>query len=116
MNFFKHLQDSGSETFQDIENRMVYTFFFNGERQIRGKDYCSLVKAVLKTIVPLYGETVQKTLGTLPVIKSGKKNFHYLTQEESIKIRECLEKEVLNIKSYEDMTFIKLVSILQFVL
>ncbi|MGH7239851.1 MAG: tyrosine-type recombinase/integrase [Candidatus Saccharimonadales bacterium] len=93
MNFFKHLQDRGAETFHDIENKMIYTFFFNGERQIRGKDYCSLVKAVLKTLVPLYGEPVQKILEMLPAIKSGKKNFQYLTQAESTKIRECLEKE-----------------------
>ncbi|MHA6696150.1 hypothetical protein [Chryseobacterium sp. A301] len=36
-NFFKHVQDCGAETFHEIENKMVYTFFFNGERQIRGK-------------------------------------------------------------------------------
>ena len=93
MNFFKHLQDCGAETFHDIENRMIYTFFFKGEKQIRGKDYCNLIKATLKTIVPLYREPVQKTLELLPAIKSGKKNFQYLTQQESIKIRECLEKE-----------------------
>ncbi len=93
MNFFKHLQDLGAETFHDIENRMVYTFFFDGERQIRGKDYCGLVKAALRTTVPLYGEPVQKTLEMLPAIKSGKRNFQYLTREESTKIRECLEKE-----------------------
>lgn len=93
MNFFKHLQDRGAESFHDIENRMVYTFFFNGERQIRGRDYCNLIKSTLKTAVPLYGEPVQKALEMLPAIKSGKKNFQYLTQEESMKIRECLEKE-----------------------
>ncbi len=93
MNFFKHLQDCGAETFHDIENRMVYTFFFNGERQIRGRDYCNLVKTALKTVAPLYGDPVQKILEMLPAIKSGKKNFQYLTQEESIKIRESLENE-----------------------
>lgn len=93
MNFFKHLQDRGAETFDDIENKMVYTFFFNGERQIRGRDYCNLIKAALKTSIPLYGEPVQKILEILPAIKFGRKNFQYLTQEESTKIRECLEKE-----------------------
>ncbi len=93
MNFFKHIQDQGAATFHDIENKMVYTFFFNGEKQIRGKDYCSLVKAVLKTAVPLSGESVQKILEMLPAIKWGKKNFQYLKQAESTKIRECLTKE-----------------------
>ncbi|AYD47377.1 tyrosine-type recombinase/integrase [Arachidicoccus soli] len=93
MNFFKHLQDSGAARFQEIENKMVYTFFFNGEKQIRGSDYCKLVKAVLKIAVPLYGEAVQKILEMLPAIKSGRRNFQYLTQEESTKIRACLENE-----------------------
>ncbi len=91
MNFFKHLQNCGAETFHDVENRMVYTFFFNGERQIRGKDYCSLIKAVLRTTMRLYGEPVQKILEILPAIKSGTRNFQYLTPQESMKIRECLE-------------------------
>lgn len=93
MNFFKHLQDRGAETFSEIENRMIYTFFFNGERQIRGKDYCNLIKPTLKTAMLLYGAPVQRALQMLPAIKAGKKNFQYLTQEESRKIRECLEKE-----------------------
>ncbi|SJN49775.1 hypothetical protein [Sphingobacterium sp. JB170] len=93
MNFFLHVQELGAETFDDIENKMVYTFFFDGDRQIRGKDYCSLIKAALKTAVPLYAEAVLRTLEMLPAIKSGKKNFQYLTEEESTKIRTCLEKE-----------------------
>lgn len=91
MNFFKHLQDCGAETFQEVENKMIYMFFFDGDRQIRGKDYCSLIKVVLKTAVQLYGEPVQRILAALPAIKSGNKNFQYLTPEESMKIRECLE-------------------------
>jgi len=94
MNFFKHLQDNGAKTLLDIENKMVYTFFFNGETQIRGRDYCTLIKAVLKTLIPIYGEsTIQKVFEMLPAIKSSRKNFEYLKPEESIKIRECLEKE-----------------------
>ncbi len=93
MNFFKHLLYCGAESFLDIEDRMIYTFFFDGERQIRSKDYCSLVKAVLKTTIELYGEPVQKILETLPIIKSGNKNFQYLTPEESRRIRECLENK-----------------------
>jgi integrase len=93
MNFFKCLQDCGAETFQEVEDRMIYAFFFDGKRQIRGEAYCGLVKAVLKTAIELHGEPVQKILETLPVIKSGNKNFQYLTPEESAKIKECLENE-----------------------
>jgi integrase len=91
MNFFKHLQNCGAETFQGVKDRMIYTFFFDGERQIRGKAYCSLIKATLRTELQLYGEAVQRILETLPAIKSSRKNFQYLNTEESRKIRECLE-------------------------
>jgi integrase len=91
MNFFKHLQDCGAETFQEVKDRMIYTFFFDGDRQIRGKDYCSLIKTALKTTIQLYGEPVQEILTTLPAIKGGNKNFQYLTPEEAGQIRKCLE-------------------------
>jgi len=93
MNFFKHLQDNGAKTFLDIEDKMVYTFFFNGEKQIRGKSYRDMVKAVLKTGITVYGESIQKIIEMLPAIKASRKNFQYLTSEESIKIRECLENK-----------------------
>ncbi len=101
MNFFKCLQDCGAETFQEVEEKMIYAFVFDGKRQIRGKAYCDLVRAVLKTIVKLYGAPVQKILETLPVIKSGNKNFQYLTPEESVKIRECLENEDSDLTHFE---------------
>jgi hypothetical protein len=75
MNFFKHLQNCGAETFHDVENRMVYTFFFNGERQIRGKDYCGLVKTALKTAVQLYGEPIQKNTRNVACNKSRQQEF-----------------------------------------
>ncbi|SHE81124.1 Phage integrase family protein [Mariniphaga anaerophila] len=101
MNFFKHLQNCGAETFLDVENKMVYTFFFNGEQQIRGKDYCNLIKAALKTAVQLYGEPALNILEMLPSIKAGNKNFQYLTPEESTKIRECLENETSGLTHLE---------------
>lgn len=91
MNFFKCLQNYGAYTFQQVEDRMIYSFFFDGERQIRGKDYCRLVKRVLQTAIGLHGDAVRKILESLPAIKSGNKNFQYLTQEESARIRGCLE-------------------------
>jgi len=101
MNFFKHLQDNGAKTFLDIENKMVYTFFFNGEKQIRGKTYCSLVRAVLKAGIPVFRESIQKVIEMLPIIKSHQKNFQYLTSEESVKIKECLENEVSGLTHLE---------------
>lgn len=90
LNFFNHLQNYGAGTLQDVENKMVYTFFFKEEQQIRGKDYCSLIKAVLKTAVQLHKEQAQKILDMLPVIRTVRKNFQYLTPEETMKIRQCL--------------------------
>lgn len=93
MNFFKHIQDQGIESLEAIENKMVYSFFFDGEKQIRGNAYCQLLKSALKTIKKLYGDPVERVLQMLPAIKSGRKNFQYLTSEESTKIRVCLENE-----------------------
>lgn len=93
MYFFKHLQDLGADTLNEVTPKMVYRFFFDGEKQKRGRDYCSQIKRALKSAESLVGEPVRRLQGLLPSIKSANKNFQYLTPEESKKIRECLENE-----------------------
>lgn len=90
---FKHLQDLGADTLSKVTPEMVYRFFFDGEKQKRGRDYCSQIRRALKSAEPLIREPIQRLLFFLPSIKSGNKNFQYLTLEESKKIRECLEDE-----------------------
>lgn len=91
MYLFKHLQDLGADTLNEVIPEMVYRFFFDGEKQKRGRDYCSQIKRALKSAESLIGEPVRRLQNLLPSIKSANKNFQYLTPEESRKIRECLE-------------------------
>ncbi|WP_163215643.1 tyrosine-type recombinase/integrase [Bacteroides sp. 519] len=93
MRFFKHLQDSGAYSLNEVTPEMVYRFFFDGEKQKRGRDYCSQIKRALESAKALMREPIQRLQDFLPSIKSGNKNFQYLTPEESRKIRECLEDE-----------------------
>lgn len=93
MYLFKHLQDLGADTLNEVTPEMVYRFFFDEEKQKRGRDYCSQIKRALKSAESLIGEPVRRLLYLLPSIKSANKNFQYLTPEESRKIRECLEDE-----------------------
>jgi integrase len=92
---FEHLQSLGADTLNEITPEMVYRFFFDGEKQKRGKDYCSQIRRALKSAesLSLIREPIQRLQSFLPSIKSGNKNFQYLTPEESRKIRECLEDE-----------------------
>lgn len=101
MYLFKHLQDLGADTLNEVTPEMVYRFFFDGEKQKRGKDYCSQIKRALKSAEPLMRESIQRLQNFLPSIKSGNKNFQYLTPEESRKIRECLEDEKIQLTHIE---------------
>lgn len=98
---FKHLQDLGAETLNEVTPEMVYRFFFDGETQKRGRDYCSQIKRALKSAESLMREPIQRLQNFLPSIKSGNKNFQYLTPEESKKIRECLEDEKTSLTHIE---------------
>lgn len=91
INFYKHLQDNGAETLTDATPQMVYSFFHNGSRQIRGACYCQLVRTAMKVLSVEYEKQAKAIVSYLPAIKRGNKNFQYLSSEESARIRECLE-------------------------
>ncbi len=91
--FCLHIQLCGANSFNEVSNTMVYSFFHNGINQIRGKDYCGLLRSSLKSIIKEYGLVIQEIINALPHIKRVYRNFDYLTMEESRKIRECLESD-----------------------
>ncbi len=93
INFFSHLMNQGANTLAEVEPMMIYSFFFDGIKRIRGRDYCNLVRAVLKKVEGEASSTAKTVLSFLPSIKNGRKNYQFITPIEAKKIRECLEDE-----------------------
>ena len=91
INFYKHLQDNDAETLADITPQIIYSFFHDGNRQIRGFYYCQLIKAAMKVLIIGHENRANTIMSYLPAIKRGNKNFQYLSQEESAQIRACIE-------------------------
>lgn len=93
INFFSHLMNQGANTLAEVEPMMIYSFFFDGIKRIRGRDYCNLVRAVLKRVEGEASSAAMTVLSFLPSIKNGRKNYQFITPNEAKKVRECLEDE-----------------------
>ena len=91
--FFLFMQGCGATALSDIEARMIYGFFYDGKKLIRGESYCHLVKMVLETVVGRHGEHATRILRLLPKIRRSRKLFDYLLPEESRKVYDCLKNE-----------------------
>lgn len=100
INFFSHLMNQGASRLSEVKPMMIYTFFFDGNKQIRGRDYCNLVRTVLKRIEE-ESSSAKSILGFLPSIKNGNKNYQFMTSGEVKKIRECLEDEYNSLSKCE---------------
>src|SRR5574344_933659 len=91
--FFLFIQGRGATALSDIEARMIYGFFYDGNKLIRGDSYCHLVKMVLETVVSRHREHAVRILRLLPKIRRSRKLFDYLLPEESRKVYDCLRSE-----------------------
>lgn len=96
--FLSYLQNSDIFSLNDISESSVLAFFHDGEKQKRGKDFCSLLKRAFEFIKTYHQEeyvktNVTKIINWLPHIKSGEKPYPYLEKEEFEKIRAVLLDE-----------------------
>lgn len=97
--FFLHLQASGIQSITDIEERAVLSFFYDGEKVVRAKDYKDKILPVLYIAKGLCGdENINRLLSCFPDLKKRRTNYPYLTKEEASRLRLVLSEERPNIK------------------
>jgi site-specific recombinase XerD len=101
LNFFLFMQDCGANALTDIEARMIYGFFHDGNEVIRRGSYCHLVKMVLGTVVDKHRESAWRIIRLLPKIREPRKLFDYLLPEESRKVYDCLKNEQSSLSHLE---------------
>lgn len=90
---YAHLQKEGAPTLEDVTPAMVFSFFHDGEKQLRGSDYKCLVRTALKAAGEEYRASASKIISWLPKIKRSYRLFDFLSKDEGDKIRLCLENE-----------------------
>lgn len=88
--FFTHLQSQGAYGIDDITEKMVNTYFHNGEKQLRGRTCCSILTAGLRNVRDKYKDIADRLIDLLPSIPRKYKLFDYLTKEEAGRILESL--------------------------
>jgi len=93
LNFFLFMQDCGANALTDIEARMIYGFFHDGNEVIRRGSYCHLIKMVLGNVVDKHRAHATRIIRLLPKIREPRKLYDYLLPEESRKVYDCLKNE-----------------------
>lgn len=89
--FFYFMQEKGARRLLEISPVMMFSFFSDGERQVRGHSYCHLVKKVLESAENIEHIESQRLISLLPHIHDRHKLYDYLKPEEAKRVFECLK-------------------------
>ena len=91
--FFTHLQSRGCHDFSKVGRFDVLSFFYDGDKPIRGHAYISKFMPILKYAAKSQDADVIKVIDYLPRIPRSYPNYQFLRKEEAMKIREVLHNE-----------------------
>lgn len=91
--FFTHLQSRGKMEFSTVGRFDVLSFFFDGDRPIRGHAYISKFMPILKHAASGRDADVIKVVDYLPKLPKAYPNYQFLKKDEASKIREVLHGE-----------------------
>ena len=92
--FLLFLQNSGVTSLTDVNEDIVLSSFVSNEGvPLKSQTIVYCIKDVFKVCTPLYPSECKKLLSLLPSLKRIKKNFPFLTKQESQKIAEALKNE-----------------------
>lgn len=113
--FLFFMQEQGANSLSEITESQILSFFHDGKCLIRSKSYKDNVKAVLKTNKGFESwEECDRIMKSLPKIRKGRKNFHFLDDQEIAKIKSGLvndgnekltlrDKAIISIAMYTGM-------------
>lgn len=91
--FFTHFQSREKLSISEVNRWDVLSFFYDGERLIRGRAYASKIMPILKySAANGNGDTV-KVIEYIPRIPQSYPNYQYLKKEEASKIVDVLHDD-----------------------
>ena len=91
--FLLHLQSRGKFRIEEVCERDVLSFFFDGEKTIRSRAYIDKVLPALKAAVGMFGEPAADVISMLPKMPRARRNYQYLRSDESAKIKAVLHND-----------------------
>jgi integrase len=107
--FLLHMQKNGAVDLCGITEYMVLSFFYDGYKQLRGCSYRTKIKTVLKTTIGTdYYVECARIIDDIPPLRSGRKNFATLKEDEIHIIKENLHNSVQGDFSLRDKAVISM--------
>lgn len=91
--FLLHFQSRGKFRIEDVCEKDVLSFFFDGEKTIRGRAYVDKVLPALKSAVGMFGELAADVISMLPKMPMACRNYQYLRGDESARIEAVLHDD-----------------------
>ena len=91
--FLLHLQSRGKFRIEEVCEKDVLSFFFDGEKTIRSRAYIDKVLPALKAAVGMFGEPAADVISMLPKMPRARRNYQYLRSDESAKIKAVLHND-----------------------
>lgn len=82
----------GANTLTEVDPMIIYSFFFDGIKRVRGRNYCNLVRVVLNRVEEESSSVAKAILLFLPSIKKGRKNYQFMTPGEAKKDKRMLRR------------------------
>ncbi|MGL5706309.1 MAG: tyrosine-type recombinase/integrase [Tannerellaceae bacterium] len=91
--FFTHLQTRRKQTFASIGRFDVLSFFYDGDKPVRGHAYISKIMPILKYAAMNTNTDIIRIIGYLPRIPKSYPNYQYLKEDEASKVTDILHKD-----------------------
>lgn len=91
--FFLHLQTKGVSTLHDTSVADVASFFYDGVKQVRGKQHKMQIRAIMRCVRSDLREEAFDFMDKLPYIPRKMSNYDYLKKDEADKIAHAIIDE-----------------------
>jgi integrase len=107
--FLFNMQQNGAIDLRGITESRILSFFYDGCRQLRGCSYRTKINTVLKaTIGTDYYVECARIMDNIPPLRSGRKNFATLKDDEIRIIKENLQDGARNDLSLRDIAVVSM--------
>ena len=90
-NFFKHLQTNSIYIMDDVTEDVILSFFYSHDLH-RGQSYCNRLRASIKICQRGGCDNLNSILSLIPKLKTSRKNYAILSDEDFAKIMTVLKE------------------------
>lgn len=107
--FLSHLADNGRESFEDVTEQDIHSYFHDGTSLVRGHDVVKILRLSIHDYIRISGDkTCESLLSFLPGIRKRRRIYPYLTKDERKRIESLLDMPLVDGLSRRDLAIFML--------